>query len=697
VFAGPATAERPIGLPRGGHRLFRRRNFVLRPGCAILGTVSEIYLERPYTVDYVEAQLRQAGIWRAVWRVLQIAAVLLVGLVYRTIDRWSWTYRRDEMVTDRQQRRAQWLLQRLIHLGPAFVKVGQSLATRPDLLPLVYIQVLATLHDRLPPFSNEMAFACFEEELGWKPETLFDEFEPEPFAAASLGQVYRAVTHEGDEVAVKIQRPDLVQVISLDLALVRRLASLLERSPRLGRGLPWVDLVDEFGSKLFEELDYDHEAVLTERFRENFQDVEGVGAPRTYREFSSRRVLTTELIRGIKVTDKEALEAAGVEITILLQQGVRANLKSLFEHGLFHADPHPGNLLVRPEDGTLVFLDFGMMGIMSPDHQQRIVEIFVDVINKRPENLKENLIALGFLRSDARWDELVPLALELFQSLFGSGERRHTFQDVTNSFAPLLYEYEFRIPVNFALIVRAIMTLEGISLQLVPDFDIWAVSAPYATRMMLTIPNPSLRQRLMDELLTAEGGLDWQRLQDLAALAAHDTPFQLETEGLAEPALDMLLSPEGAALRQALIADLVADPQVAARRLEGLGPLLTSDRSLSGRGILDKLIAFLLSPEGEASRAQLAAGLRASGNGHWDLGHLMDITAIAGRLHPDFRVGTLVRALGGYLWSDEGKPVRNDLLRSGTQRALDGVANALGYLARPPRPPSQPVTINERE
>ncbi|MCL7452344.1 MAG: AarF/ABC1/UbiB kinase family protein [Anaerolineae bacterium] len=654
-------------------------------------------MERPYTVDYVEAQLRQAGIWRAVWRVLQIAAVLLVGLVYRTIDRWSWTYRRGETVTDRQQRRAQWLLQRLIHLGPAFVKVGQSLATRPDLLPLVYIQVLATLHDRLPPFSNEMAFACFEEELGWKPETLFDAFEPEPFAAASLGQVYRAVTHAGDEVAVKIQRPDLVQVISLDLALVRRLASLLERSPRLGRGWPWVDLVDEFGSKLFEELDYAHEAVLTERFRENFQEVEGVDAPRTYREFSSRRVLTTELIRGIKVTDKEALEAAGVEITILLQQGVRANLKSLFEHGLFHADPHPGNLLVRPEDGTLVFLDFGMMGIMSPDHQQRIVEIFVDVINKRPENLKENLIALGFLRSDARWDELVPLALELFQSLFGSGERRHTFQDVTNSFAPLLYEYEFRIPVNFALIVRAIMTLEGISLQLVPDFDIWAVSAPYATRMMLTIPNPSLRQRLMDELLTAEGGLDWQRLQDLAALAAHDTPFQLETEGLAEPALDMLLSPEGAALRQALIADLVADPQVAARRLEGLGPLLTSDRSLSGRDILDKLIAFLLSPEGEASRAHLAAGLRASGNGHWDLGHLMDIAAIAGRLHPDFRVGTLVRALGGYLWSDEGKPVRNDLLKSGTQRALDGVVSALGYLARPPRPPSQPVTINERE
>jgi predicted unusual protein kinase regulating ubiquinone biosynthesis (AarF/ABC1/UbiB family) len=659
--------------------------------------VTEIYLERPYTVDYIEAQQREAGFWRTLWRILQIAAVVLVGLLYRTTDRWSWTYRRGEKLADRQERRARWLLQRLIRLGPAFVKVGQSLATRPDLLPLVYIQVLASLHDRLPPFSNEVALACFEEELGWKPETLFAEFELEPFAAASLGQVYRAVTHEGEEVAVKIQRPDLVQVISLDLALVRRLAGLLEQFPRLGRGLPWTDIVDEFGSKLFEELDYVHEAALTEQFLENFQDVEGVGAPRTYREFSSRRVLTTELIHGIKITDKEALEEAGVEIAVLLQQGVRANLKSLFEHGLFHADPHPGNLLVSPTDGTLVFLDFGMMGIMSPDHQQRLVEIFVDVINKRPENLKENMVALGFLRSDARWEELVPLALELFQSLFGSADRLHTFQDVTNSFAPLLYEFEFRIPVNFALIVRAIMTLEGISLQLDPDFDVWAVSAPYATRMMLTIPNPSLRQRLMDELLTDERGLDWQRLQDLTALAAHDTRFRLETEGLAEPALDMLLSPEGAALRQALIADLVTDPQMAAGRLDGLAPLLTSDQSLSGREILEKLIAFLLSPEGEETRTQLAAGLRASGNGHWDVGRLMDVAGVAGRLHPEFRVSTLVRTLGGYLWSDAGKPVRNELVRTGAQRALDGVTSALSYLARPPRPPSQPVTLPERE
>jgi hypothetical protein len=339
-----------------------------------------------------------------------------------------------------------------------------------------------------------------------------------------------------------------------------------------------------------------------------------------------------------------------------------------------------------------------MMGIISSEQQQRIVELFVDVVNRRPENLKENLVALGFLRSGARWEELVPLALDLFQSLFGSADSLYTFQDVTSHFAPLLYEYEFRIPVNFALIVRAIMTLEGISRQLDPTFDIWAVSAPYAARMMLTIPNPSLRQRLLAELLTDEGGLDWQRLQDLAALAAHDTAFRLETEGLAEPALDMFLSPEGAALRRALVTDLLCAPDTAAQQMEGLAPLLSSDASLSGRAILDKLIAFLLSPEGAETRTQLAAGLRSQASGgSFELARVMQLASLARRLHPEFRTSTLIRALGGYLFSEQGKPLRNELLMAGTQRLAEGLSSVLSRLARPMPPPHVAVATVESE
>jgi predicted unusual protein kinase regulating ubiquinone biosynthesis (AarF/ABC1/UbiB family) len=658
----------------------------------------EIPLQEPYTPEYVEGKLKEAGYLRALRRILQVASLLLVGLAFRQIDRWPWTYRRGETVEDRQRRRARWLLNRLVELGPAFVKVGQSLATRPDLLPLVYIQVLATLHDQLPTFSNELALACFEQELGWKPHTLFERFDPEPFAAASLGQVYHAVTHEGQEVAVKIQRPDLVGVISLDLALVRRLAALAERYPRLSRGQPWVSLVDEFGAKLFEELDYIHEAHLTERFGINVSEMQGVYAPRVYWQYSSRRVLTTEYIEGIRVTDREKLEAAGVDFRRLLGQGVRANLKQLFEHGLFHADPHPGNLLVRPEDGTLVFLDFGMMGIIQPEQKLRILEIFVDVINQRPENLKDNLIALGCLRPDARWEELVPVANNMFKALFGDAQGRHSFQEVTSNFAPLIYEYEFRIPVDFAYIVRAIMTLEGISLQLDPDFDIWAVTAPYAARMMLTFPDPSLRRRLMDELLTDEGALDWGRLQQLALLAAHDTAFRLETEGLVEPALDMLLSPEGAALRCALVADLLHAPDSSAHRMGGLAPLLTADPSLSGREILDRLIAFLLSDDGLETRQQLAEGLRVGRNGgrHTDWARLADLAGLASQLHPDFRVGTLARALGGYLFSEEGRPARNQALAAGARWLADGLAGALNRLARPPAS-APPRALREAE
>ena len=656
--------------------------------------MTDVLLEQPYTPQFVEAQLKKAGLGRAAWRVFQILSVLLTALLWRTLDRWPWTYRRGETREDRQRRRAEWLLDRLIWLGPTFIKVGQSLGTRPDLLPVVYVDILATLQDQLPPFPNDKALRFIEQELGWKPETLFDQFDPQPIAAASLGQVYYAVTHEGQEVAVKVQRPDLFYRIGLDLGLIRRLAAAIERFPRLSRGLEWVSVVDEFGAKLFEELDYVHEAHMAQRFRADVDQMPGIYVPQVYSEFSSRRVLTTEFIHGIKISDKEQLQAAAIDIPSLLRRGVRTNLRQLLDNGFFHADPHPGNLLVRPEDGTLVFLDFGMMGIVSPEDKRAIVEIFVDVINGRPENLRENLIRLNFLHPDSPWDELVPYVNQLFGATFGAQDRRYTFRDVTNAFSPLLYEYRFRIPVNFALIARAIITLEGVSLQLDPEFDIFTVSAPYAVRMMLTLPDPGLRQRLMDELLTEEGALDWQRLQQLTRLAVHEQHSRLSyddqrsdltddrrADGLIGPALDMLLSPEGAALRRALVVELLRAPEAREGHLEGLGQILSADPALPPQKIVDRLVAFVFSPEGAETRAQLAAGLKL--NSDLDLARLLDLSTAASRMNSAFRTSTVLRSVGGYLVSQQGKPTRDRLLRAGAERIVGGLLHTLDRLQQP--------------
>jgi hypothetical protein len=241
--------------------------------------------------------------------------------------------------------------------------------------------------------------------------------------------------------------------------------------------------------------------------------------------------------------------------------------------------------------------------------------------------------------------------------------------------------------------VRAIMTLEGIALQLDPGFDIFAVSAPYAARMMLTFPDPGIRRRLTGELLTDNGELDWERLQHIINLASRDSGFRLETEGLVEPALDLLLGPEGGDLRRALVASLMEDPVLAGERVEALAPLISSDRSLKGRVILDKAVAFLLSDEGEETRKQLAAGLRASTNGHGtgslDLSRILELASMAGKLHPDFGPSALLGSVGSYLLSEEGKPARNQIITAGAQKVVDGLAGALNRLARP-TPASRP-------
>ncbi len=260
---------------------------------------------------------------------------------------------------------ASWLSSRLLKLGPTFIKIGQSISTRADLLPIAYVNELSKLQDSVPAFPREVAMATIERELGKKVEDAFAEIEDEPVAAASLGQVYRGRLHTGEVVAIKVQRPNLANVINFDIAVLRSIARFMERFPRLVRGVDWQGTLNEFATVIFQEMDYVQEGQNAETFRRHFSKWREVYVPKIYWTHTSVRVLTMEYIGGSKVTDLEGLKARGINPPDVIKLIARTYLKQLLEDGFFHADPHPGNLRVMP-DGRLAFFDFGMVGRITP-------------------------------------------------------------------------------------------------------------------------------------------------------------------------------------------------------------------------------------------------------------------------------------------------------------------------------------------
>ncbi|MBV9211469.1 MAG: AarF/ABC1/UbiB kinase family protein, partial [Acidobacteria bacterium] len=263
------------------------------------------------------------------------------------------------------ERQAVWLKESLIKLGPTFIKIGQSLGTRADLLPLAYVKELALLQDQVPPFPTSEAFARIEKELGRPLHEAYAEVDAEPIAAASLGQVYRARLYTGEEVAIKVQRPALEETISFDISILRRITDFLNRIPQVSDNADWSGMLREFDETIHEEMDYVKEGHNADRFRENFKSWRVIHVPRIHWSHSTRRVLTMEFIRGTKVVDIEGLKARRISAVKVNRLLIRTYLKQLLEDGFFHADPHPGNLLVM-DNGRLAFFDFGMTGSITP-------------------------------------------------------------------------------------------------------------------------------------------------------------------------------------------------------------------------------------------------------------------------------------------------------------------------------------------
>ncbi|PSB24503.1 hypothetical protein C7B69_13295, partial [filamentous cyanobacterium Phorm 46] len=277
--------------------------------------------------------------------------------------------------------RAHWLVNTLLDLGPTFIKIGQSLSTRADLLPLEYVKELEQLQDRVPEFSSEEAIALVESELGKDIYALYRDFDPLPIAAASLGQVHKARLHTGEDVIVKVQRPGLESLFDLDVKAVRQVMRLCDRHLPGTRKYDLESIYHEFFKILYQEIDYVQEGKNSDRFSENFQEFPQIIVPKVYWQYTTKKVLTLEYVPGIKVDDRISLEAIGVDIAKLNQLGICCYLKQLLLDGFFQADPHPGNLAVT-EDGSLIFYDFGMMAEVKSLAKDEMVKTFFAVMRK---------------------------------------------------------------------------------------------------------------------------------------------------------------------------------------------------------------------------------------------------------------------------------------------------------------------------
>ncbi|ABG51718.1 ABC-1 [Trichodesmium erythraeum IMS101] len=530
-------------------------------------------------------------LWLVMWRFLVIFfsfTSFVLGILW---DKW-----RYKKVEDTPERATQ-LRKILTNLGPTFIKVGQALSTRPDLIRKDFLEELTKLQDQLPAFDNQIAISIIETELGQNINDIYREVSPRPVAAASLGQVYKARLQSGESVAIKVQRPNLLPIITLDLFLMRWGASWLSPWLPLNLGHDLSLIVDEFGTKLFEEIDYINEGHNAERFATYFADDPSVKVPSIYWHYTTTNVLTLEWIDGLKLLDTKQIQGAGLNTDTLITAGVTSGLRQLLEFGFFHADPHPGNLFALT-DGRMAYIDFGMMDQLEQDIKETLVDSVIHLINKDYQELAKDFVKLGFLAPDADIQPIIPALEMVLGNIMGEKVKDFNFKTITDKFSELMYEYPFRVPAKFALIIRSLVTEEGLALSLNPNFKIVDVAYPYVARRLLKGESPGLRRRLI-EVLFKDGKFQWQRLENLIGIARTDQNFDILPT--AQLGLQYLLSEEGEFLRKQLILAIIEDDRIHTEEVSRLWDLIQDDLQPS------RLFNFALGALAEFSTQRAAA------------------------------------------------------------------------------------------
>jgi len=386
-------------------------------------------------------------------------------------------------------------------LGPTFVKFGQLLSTRPDALPTDVILELRKLQDDVPPFPIEVAEASIEEELGLTIERLFLEFNEVPIAAASIGQVHQAVLPNGDEVIVKVQRPDAERKIHADIDLLYQLAQLIRDHGPEELFIDPVGIVDQFSRGIRNELDYRVEARNAERFRENFQDDHTVHIPKVYWQYSTSKVLTLERVRGTQLADVVATDMDLPERQALARTIADCWLKQIYIDGFFHGDPHPANIFVL-EGGAIGLVDFGIAGRLSEADRHAIIDLFLDIMNERIETIPKRLVALGV--DFPRWkeQEFISETRDMFTKYYGANLDELDPVAVLRDVFGAIYRLQLKLPTQYLLLERAAATLEGIGSELYPGFNVFEYARPFTREF--------LRRRYSPENVMARGGRELQ-------------------------------------------------------------------------------------------------------------------------------------------------------------------------------------------
>jgi predicted unusual protein kinase regulating ubiquinone biosynthesis (AarF/ABC1/UbiB family) len=424
-------------------------------------------------------------------RLFDIWRFVLTWLFYLWLDQQAWSYGGQptpERKAKRRRARAIWIRETLLHLGPTFIKVGQFFSTRADLFPSEYVEELSKLQDQVPAFGYEQVATIVQQELGKPIEQIYSYFDPTPLAAASLGQVHRAKLKSGEEVVVKVQRPGLVQLFTIDLEIGRGIAEFFQHhTPWGGAGRDWIGIYEECRRTLWEEVDYLNEGRNADTFRRNFRDMPQIAVPKVYWRYTSPRLLTLEYLPGIKISDYEALSAAGLDRKALARLGAEAYLRQLLKDGFFHADPHPGNIAVKP-DGTLIFYDFGMMGRLRPGIKEKLADMLAAVVAKNADQVVALLVELGVLVPTA---DLAPVRRSVQYLLdhfldkpFSSKLDEISVAAISEDLYELAYEQPFRFPATFTFVLRALTTLEGLGKGLDPEFNFIEVAKPFAEELM---------------------------------------------------------------------------------------------------------------------------------------------------------------------------------------------------------------------